>query len=152
MMIVIILVWSDYPLAGKTENEEKEKSFKILNFDAINQSSRQPLSSSLVFILSPKLQGSYFSCMLLQWRWESDPHSLTSIFKAQRHFFLGCSGISQALLFFLLCTASMRRIQHFVRGSGKRKGIKETLSSSHECCKVATNKNVRKEDGVCTIY
>lgn len=64
----------------------KEKSFESLNFDAINQSSRQPLSPRLVFVSSPLLQGSYSRFMLPQWRWESDPHSPPSVFKAERHF------------------------------------------------------------------
>lgn len=90
MMIMIILVWRDYPLAGKTKNEgerKKKKRLSKLKFRC-NKSIKQSASVSQVLFSSHcpgcKEVTPFFT--LPQWRWEWDSHSLPSVVKAERRF------------------------------------------------------------------
>lgn len=151
MMIMIILVWKDYPLAGKTKNEgerKKKKGLSKLEFRC-NKSIKQSasVSRSCFHLIAPAARK-----LLLFSRChgghENETLILCQAWLKQKDVFVGCCGTFQALLSFLL---HMGRQIPVATGTRMRKGEIETMSSSAECQKFGVVTNARKESDVYTI-
>lgn len=128
----------------------REKSFDSLYFDAISQSSRQTLSPSIIFISSLHCK-EFTPFSFCHGGEENQILILCQVCLKQKDIFVGCCGVSQALLSFLLHRRSVRQMSHVAMGARKRKGIIKAVMSACECHKFAASTDARKEVVVCII-